>query len=110
MLLVCIFKLFGDTKDFLFFLACELNPLVLHGLGEADLGQLGTNLRLNIALEHLDSDFEGGGVLEFGGSRISVARTFGGKFYLTSLDDVEDNVFVDEQTLEGGVHLGVRHV
>jgi len=99
LLFVLVFKFLRKTNDFVFFVTCDLHPLVLHRFGEADFGQLSANLRLNITLEDLNSDFKGGGVLELGGASISVALTFGGKLDLSSLDNFEHDVLVDEQTL-----------
>ena len=58
LLLVFILELLGDSDDEFFLGTGDLHPFVLHGLREADFGDLGTNLRLNFSLWRLSADSE----------------------------------------------------
>jgi len=53
LLLISIFQLLSDSDNFVLFVTSKLDPLGLHGLGEADFGDLGANAGLNIRLEGL---------------------------------------------------------
>ena len=59
LLLVLIDELLGNAHNFVLSLTRQLDPLVLHGLSESDLGNLSTDLAFNGALFGLHTDFEG---------------------------------------------------
>ena len=57
--LVLIVKIFSDTHDFFLLFASNFDPLVLHCLGESNLGNLCTNLLFNFSFQNFSANLEG---------------------------------------------------
>jgi len=70
---LCVFNYY---LDHFLFISAHLNPFVLHGLAEANLGDLGSDTGFNLGLESLLSEDKALDVLLFGGTIGSIASSF----------------------------------
>ena len=106
LLLVLIDELLSNAHDFVLSLASQLDPFVLHGLSESDLGNLGADLAFNGALFSLHSNFESLSVLELWSAILHVTFALISQINFLALNYGKHDILVNKETLDSSVKLG----
>ena len=103
--LIFVLQFFRNTNDLLFLITSNLNPLVFHGLGKANLSDLGTDDTFNICLERLLVELKSRAVLEFGCADALILLTFLCQLYLSLLNHLKHDIVIDEQGFKSCIDL-----